>query len=158
MLAEVFRGRYLDGFRRGFDGYDLTFAGRAAAWVAPGAFAAFLATLRECAWVVYAKPPFADPARVLEYLGRYAHRVAISNDRLVSLEAGQVRFRWKDYTRGKRWGQPICFHLARNLLRTSAWSERWSNSRLTGSCHSPKLLQTKGDSPGPPRPSLHIPE
>ena len=52
--------------------------------------------------MVYAKPPFAGPAQVLEYLGRYTHRVAISNDRLVSVDAGQVRFRWKDYARGNR--------------------------------------------------------
>jgi hypothetical protein len=52
--------------------------------------------------VVYAKPPFAGPTQVLEYLGRYTHRVALSNDRLVSGDAGQVRFRWKDSARGNR--------------------------------------------------------
>jgi hypothetical protein len=47
-------------------------------------------------WVVYCKPPFAGPEQVLQYLGRYTHRIAISNDRLVSMEDGQVTFRWKD--------------------------------------------------------------
>ena len=55
------------------------------------------ATLRRVEWVVYAKPPFGGPAQVLAYLGRYTHRVAIANSRLVSLTDGQVTFRWKDY-------------------------------------------------------------
>jgi Putative transposase len=52
--------------------------------------------------VVYAKRPFAGPAQVLEYVGRYTHRVAISNNRLVSMDNGRVRFRWKDYRDGNR--------------------------------------------------------
>jgi hypothetical protein len=101
-LARVFRGKYLDGLRRAFDRGELRFAGSVAALADPGAFRQFLATLRAHDWVVYAKPPFAGPTQVLEYLGRYTHRVAISNDRLVNVDAGQVRFRWKDYARGNR--------------------------------------------------------
>jgi hypothetical protein len=101
-LAAVFRGKYRAGLRRAFDRHELRFAGSVAGLADPVAFRAFLATLRAQDWVVYAKPPFAGPAQVLEYLGRYTHRVAISNDRLISLEAGQVRFRWKDYARGHR--------------------------------------------------------
>jgi hypothetical protein len=52
--------------------------------------------------VVYAKPPFGGPHQVLEYLGRYTHRVAIANQRLLGLEDGQVRFRWKDYRHAQR--------------------------------------------------------
>ena len=63
----------------------------------PSAFARFLAPLQHKDWVVYAKPPFGGPAHVLEYLGRYTHRVAIGNSRLVDCENGTVRFRWKDY-------------------------------------------------------------
>jgi hypothetical protein len=62
-----------------------------------GAFARLLARLKRKKWVVYAKPPFGGPAHVLEYLGRYTHRVAIGNRRLRKLEAGQVSFDWKDY-------------------------------------------------------------
>ena len=51
-------------------------------------------------WVVYAKPPFGGPTQVLKYLARYTHRVAISNQRVVSLEDGKVSFRWKDYAKG----------------------------------------------------------
>jgi hypothetical protein len=63
---------------------------------------ALLAALRPKPWVVYAKRPFAGPEQVLEYLGRYTHRTAISNERLVSLEANTVRFRYKDYAHGAR--------------------------------------------------------
>lgn len=101
-LAAVCRGKYLTGLHQAFDRQALRFAGRVASLADPAAFAVFLATLRESAWVVYAKPPFAGPAQVLEYLGRYTHRVAISNDRLVSVDADQVRFRWKDSAHGNR--------------------------------------------------------
>src|SRR5207253_5615014 len=63
----------------------------------PSAFAAYLAPLRKSDWVVYSKPPFGGPQQALAYLGRYTHRVAISNRRLVSDEDGQVSFQWKDY-------------------------------------------------------------
>ena len=62
-----------------------------------GQFAALLAPLRATPWVVYAKPRFGGPAQVLKYLGRYTHRIAITNARLVSLVDGVVQFRWKDY-------------------------------------------------------------
>jgi hypothetical protein len=61
------------------------------------AFAQYLAPLEDKKWVVYAKPPFGGPAHVLEYLGRYTHRVAISNRRLLALQGGQVSFAWTDY-------------------------------------------------------------
>lgn len=61
------------------------------------AFASYLAPLRKTEWVVYAKPPFGGPEAVLAYLSRYTHRVAISNQRLVSADADTVAFRWKDY-------------------------------------------------------------
>ena len=61
-----------------------------------------LGQLRGVEWVVYAKPPFGGPERVLEYLGRYTHRVAISNNRLLESDEGEVRFRWRDYSRGNK--------------------------------------------------------
>src|SRR4029453_10811999 len=63
----------------------------------PQAFARRLRELRRLDWVVYAKPPFGGPEQVLAYLGRYTHRVAIANSRLLSLADGKVRFTWKDY-------------------------------------------------------------
>jgi hypothetical protein len=96
-LAMVFRGKYLDGLRRAFATGALRFAGSLAPLAEPAAFARWLDQLRQPDWVVYAKRPFAGPAQVLEYLGRYTHRVALSNDRLLGLDHGIVRFRWKDY-------------------------------------------------------------
>jgi Putative transposase/Transposase zinc-binding domain len=101
-LAVVFRAKYLDALRRAYTKDQLVFAGSLASLTEPAAFAAWLAQLRQPDWVVYAKRPFAGPEHVLEYLGRYTHRVAISNDRLLSLADGIVRFRWKDYADGDR--------------------------------------------------------
>ena len=101
-LAKVFRGRYLAGLRRAFDRGDLHLTGGLAPLAAPAAFAAWLEELRAQAWVVYCKPPFAGPEHVLADLGRYTHRVAISNDRLVAVADGRVRFRWRDYADGDR--------------------------------------------------------
>ena len=64
----------------------------------------YLAPLRAAEWIVYAKPPFAGPQQVLDYVGRYTHRIAISNNRLLSIDDGKVRFRWKDYRDGNRLG------------------------------------------------------
>jgi hypothetical protein len=69
----------------------------------PCQFADFLSPLYSAEWVVYAKPPFGGPEQVLKYLARYTHRVAISNERIESLEDGQVTFRYKDYAGGSRW-------------------------------------------------------
>ena len=66
------------------------------------AFQRLLHSLRACEWWVYAKPPFGGPGQVLAYLGRYTHRVAISNHRLLKLEHGQVTFSWRDYRHGQR--------------------------------------------------------
>jgi putative transposase/transposase-like zinc-binding protein len=101
-LAKVFRGRFLAGLQRAFEQGQLHLAGGLAPLAAPAAFAAWLTELRRSAWVVYCKPPFAGPEHVLGYLGRYTHRVALSNDRLVALIDGHVRFRWRDYADGDR--------------------------------------------------------
>ena len=68
----------------------------------PAAFRRYLTPVHGTEWVVYAKRPFAGPAQVLDYVGRYTHRVAISNSRLLSMDDGKVRFRWKDYRDGDR--------------------------------------------------------
>ena len=96
-LSTVFRAKYLDALQQAFTASRLTFAAGTTDLAAPVAFARFVAELRAVPWVVYAKRPFGGPAQVLQYLGRYTHRVAISNARLVDLHDGTVRFRWKDY-------------------------------------------------------------
>ncbi len=96
-LSRVFRAKYLDGLHRAHDAGQLTFAAGTADLADPRVFARWLSRLRDVEWVVYAKRPFGGPEHVLEYLGRYTHRVALSNDRLVSLDEGVVQLRWKDY-------------------------------------------------------------
>jgi len=97
VLSRLFRRLFLEQLQAAYTHGRLHFAGPLAALQDPTAFAQALAPLRQMEWVVYAKPPFGGPAQVLEYLGRYTHRVAISNNRLLAIEQGQVRFRWRDY-------------------------------------------------------------
>jgi len=68
----------------------------------PAAFRRYVAPLWNTGWVVYTKRPFAGPAQVLDYVGRYTHRVAISNNRLLSMDNSKVQFRWKDYRDSNR--------------------------------------------------------
>ena len=99
VLSRLYRGVFLSRLRAAFDA-GLYFFGDLAPLAEPDAFRAFVAAQSQIEWVVYSKPPFADPSRVLDYLGRYTHRVAIANGRLLDCEGGQVRFRWKDYRAG----------------------------------------------------------
>ena len=99
-LARVFRGKYLDGLHDAFTQRQLSFAAGTAPLAEPATFGPWLDTLWRQDWVVYAKPPFAGPHQVVAYLGRYTHRIAISNERLVALEDGIVHFRWRDYREG----------------------------------------------------------
>ncbi len=96
-LSTVFRAKYLAGLQRAFDAGQITFAGGTADLAAATAWTRYLAPLRAQPWSVYAKRPCGGPAQVVDYLGRYTHRVALSNDRLVEHRDGLVRFRWKDY-------------------------------------------------------------
>ncbi|MHB8565433.1 MAG: IS91 family transposase [Acidiferrobacteraceae bacterium] len=97
VLSRLFRRLFLEGLRAAFEKRKLTFYSDLSPLNDRAAFDAALAPLQETEWVVYAKRPFGGPKQVLEYLGRYTHRVAISNHRLVSLNEGEVTFRWKDY-------------------------------------------------------------
>lgn len=104
VLSRLFRRLFLGYLRAAFDSHRLEFHTALAALHGPNAFAAYIAAVASLDWVVYAKPPFGGPDRVLEYLGRYTHRVAIANSRLVAFDDGQVTFRWKDYRRDSRQG------------------------------------------------------
>jgi len=97
VLSKRFRRRFLERLREAHDAGRLSFFNDLAPLAERDAFDAHLAPLLELDWVVYAKPPVAGPAAVLAYLARYTHRVAISNSRLVACEAGNVRFKYKDY-------------------------------------------------------------
>ncbi len=97
VLSRRFRTLFLQGLARAHAEGALQFFGEHARLIEPTAFAQWLAPLRSCEWVVYAKRPFSGPAAVLAYLSRYTHRVAISNSRLISHDDRGVCFRWKDY-------------------------------------------------------------
>ena len=97
VLSRLFRRRFLEELEQAHRAGRLEFFGEFAALADAHAFADWLAPLRKCEWVVYAKRPFAGPEAVLAYLSRYTHRVAISNSRLISLDERGVAFRWKDY-------------------------------------------------------------
>jgi hypothetical protein len=100
VLSRLFRRLFLESLQKAFDSGKLHF------WTAleflrePNAFARLVAQLKDREWVVYAKRPFAGPQQVLDYVGRYTHRVAISNNRLLDIDNDQIRFQWKDYRHG----------------------------------------------------------
>ena len=100
VLGKRFRHLFLDALEKAYRQGLLHFFGDLKALDEPRAFARYLAPLREKKWVVYAQPPFGGPEHVLQYLGRYTHRVAIANSRLRKLEDGNVTFEWKDYRTG----------------------------------------------------------
>jgi hypothetical protein len=97
VLSRLFRRLFLEEMAAAFQVGSLSFFGDLAGLTEPAAFARRLHELRRTEWVVYAKPPFGGPAQVLAYLGRYTHRVAIANSRLVDMSDDEVTFRWKDY-------------------------------------------------------------
>jgi hypothetical protein len=112
VLSRLFRRLFLEQLKTTFAAGKLAFFGALAPLVDASAFARCLAKLRQVEWVVYAKRPFAGPAAVLAYLGRYTHRVAISNSRLIALTGDKVSFRWRDYR-----------HLHKNKVMTLAAEE-----------------------------------
>jgi hypothetical protein len=96
VLSRVFRGKFVTGLKRAFQDGQLRFHGNLALLAQPKIFAAWVRPLFRKDWVVYAKRPFGGPQYVLQYLGRYTHRVAISNHRLLSFADGKVTIRWRD--------------------------------------------------------------
>lgn len=97
VLSRLFRRCFLEALVQAHRSGQLQFFAEHAALADISAFTDWLAPLRQCEWVVYAKRPFAGPEAVLAYLSRYTHRVAISNSRLVAMDERGVTFRWKDY-------------------------------------------------------------
>jgi hypothetical protein len=102
VLSRLFRRLFLDQLRRAFAAGALRFVGHLEPLRDAWTFGEWLAPAARTEWVVYAKPPFGGAEHVLDYLGRYTHRVAISNDRLLSFDGESVRFRWKDYRHQSR--------------------------------------------------------
>jgi hypothetical protein len=93
VLSRLFKGKFLSFLKKAYEGGNLQGVDQ---------FTALLNALYSKEWVVYAKPPFNGPETVLKYLGRYTHRIAITNHRIKSMEEGKVSFSWKDYADGNK--------------------------------------------------------
>jgi Putative transposase len=116
VLGAVFRGKFHEALKRAFLDGKLTFHGKLKFLAQPKTFAAWLRPLFRKDWVVYSKRPFGGPEHVLRYLGRYTHRVAISNHRLVSFADGTVTFRWRDSAHNNE-QKPMALSLDKFLCR-----------------------------------------
>lgn len=160
-VSKVFRGKFLAGLRRLRSHAELTFPGAGPDLGRDGAWRLCLAALRATRWVVYAKPPFAGPESVLDYLSRYTHRIAISNERLLALDHDSVRFRYKHYAHGnaiKVMEVPAIEFLRRFLLHVVPRGfRRVRHYGLLANCRRAKclarcreLLATAPPSPPPP--------
>jgi len=118
VLSRLFRGKFLAGLRDAFRDGRLELHGTLTRYRSSAAFQRLLQQARRTEWVVYAKPPFDGPERVLEYLARYTHRIAISNHRLLHVDDEAVTFRYKDYRsrRARSLTLPIAEFCRRFLL------------------------------------------
>jgi hypothetical protein len=141
VLSRLFRRLFLEGLEKAFQKRELRFFSDLAPLCQPECFADYLAPLRKTEWVVYAKPPFGGPLQVLEYLGRYTHRVAISNQRLAAMDNGRVSFRWKDYRDRDRHKSRIMTVEAEEFIRRfllhalPAGFQRIRHYGLLANCH-----------------------
>jgi len=97
VLSRLFRRLFLERIEKAFHSGKLQFFASLEFLRDPQAFAGWIAALKESEWIVNARRPFAGPQQVLDYVGRYTHRVAISNNRLIDIDNGRVQFHWKDY-------------------------------------------------------------
>lgn len=100
VLSRLFRRLFIERLQAAYATGRLRFSGTLDGLDDAHAFAATIRQIRHKTWIVYAKPPFGSPEHVLAYLGRYTHRVAIANSRLVSADETSVTFRWRDYRHG----------------------------------------------------------
>ena len=102
VLSRKFRGKFLYYLKQSFSENSLKFYGKQEYLANDLHFDNLMRSLYQCEWIVYCKPPFKNASYVVEYLGRYTHRVAISNNRILKLEDGKVTFKWRDYREGKK--------------------------------------------------------
>lgn len=100
VMSRLFRGKFLDLLKKIYLEDKLNLDSSLHSFGTKQDFQCLLDKLYQKEWVVFCKPPFQSPEKVLQYLGRYTHRVAISNDRITSFKEGMVSFRWRDYRDG----------------------------------------------------------
>ena len=98
-LSALFKGKLLDYFKKAIETGDLDLCGNLEKYKNKSLMQTLIDTLYATQWIVYVKPPFAGPTAVVKYLGAYTHRIAISNNRLVSMDEKNVAFKWKDQRR-----------------------------------------------------------
>lgn len=102
VMSALFSGKFLDLLKNSFESGNLVFPGSTSHLKKPGTFESFTRHLYHKKWVVYCKPPFDGAKGVLQYLGRYTHRIAISNNRILTIQNGNVSFLWRDYADNNR--------------------------------------------------------
>ena len=102
ILSKMFKGKFLDYLKQANERGELKYVGQISALRDKENFKELLEDLYDQKWHVYCKPPFKNPEKVIEYLGRYTHRVAISNERIIKLEDDQVTVRYRDYSDGDK--------------------------------------------------------
>jgi hypothetical protein len=102
VMSKLFRNKFLDYLKKSYESGQLAFFDSMGHLRQPKAFQRFRKQFYQKKWVVYCKPPFNGAEGVLNYLSRYTHRIAISNERILKLEDGQVSFRWRDYSDGNQ--------------------------------------------------------
>lgn len=102
VLSRKFKGKFLYYLKQAYAENKLKFYGKQEYLACDTAFQGFLSPFYQNEWIVYCKPPFKNASCVVEYLGRYTHRVAISNNRILKLEDGNVTFKWRDYREEKK--------------------------------------------------------
>ncbi len=118
-LSALFKGKMLDYFTKAVGDKTIKLHGTLQQYENPAALKKLIDSMYQSQWIVYAKPPFAGPTAVFKYLGRYTHRIAISNNRIVSITDESVTFSWKDYADGnkrKNMTLPITEFIRRFLL------------------------------------------
>jgi Putative transposase/Transposase zinc-binding domain len=148
VLSRMFRALFLHYLEKAFASRALNFFSEHRYLHEPAAFRRYLTPAWKAEWVVFAKRPFAGPAQVLDYVGRYTHRVAISNSRLVSIDDGKVRFHWKDYrdaNRQKTMTLPAEEFIRRFLIHVLPDGfHRIRYFGFLGNCHrKPKLVRAR---------------
>jgi len=102
VMSALFRGKFLDYLKNSFESGDLIFPGGIGHLKDPRTFEVFRVQFYHKKWIVYCKPSFDEAKGVLQYLGRYTHRIAISNNRILKVQDGNVSFRWRDYANGDK--------------------------------------------------------
>jgi hypothetical protein len=102
VMSALFGGKFLDLLKKSFKSGELVFPGSISHLKQPRDFETFMRKLYQKKWVVYCKPPFDGAKGVLQYLGRYTHRIAVSNNRILDLRDGNVSFLWQDYADDNR--------------------------------------------------------